>query len=232
MQNILILDIEATGLDHQKDTVVEVAAALWSVPHRALLDVRSMLVRTEQLNAAFHVNRIPDALIAQGNVGWSEAESLIGDMMYDADATVAHNADYDRAWFSKDVAERTPWICSCDDLDWPRTTQSKGLVSLALDHGVGVVSAHRALADVLTLARLFEAVAPILELQGRTLEEFLARGLRPKARFQALVPIERKDEAKSAGFHWNPGPVGKGWFRNMAIEDAALLRFPTRQVAK
>jgi DNA polymerase-3 subunit epsilon len=46
--------------------------------------------------------------------------------------------------------------------------------------------------------------------------------------FQALVPFERKDEAKAAGFKWNGSD--KTWTRQMAIEDATALGFPVKLI--
>lgn len=52
--------------------------------------------------------------------------------------------------------------------------------------------------------------------------------MRAKALFVALVPFERKDEAKAAGFQWDA--ARRQWLRTMAIEDAAALPFRTQQV--
>ena len=54
---------------------------------------------------------------------------------------------------------------------------------MALAHGVGVVSVHRALADVDTLARTLTAVAEL----GVDLGEFLERGMRPKVLVEGVV---------------------------------------------
>lgn len=79
--------------------------------------------------------------------------------------------------------------------------------------------------DVDMLGRLFTRA----EEMGSDLEAMLTRGLRPKALFEAVLPYDRRDEAKEAGFRWND-PIPRAWTRRMAIEDAALLPFETRQV--
>ena len=74
------------------------------------------------------------------------------------------------------------------------------------------------------MARLFTRAKEL----GVDLSAMLARGLRPKATFVAMVPIEQKDLAKEAGFRWDPAK--KQWKRMMAIEDAEALGFPVKQI--
>lgn len=224
VETILILDTETTGTDDAA-VCIEVACALYSVRHAAVIRSFSSLIRSES-NAAEAVNHIAPALLVdapESGPVWS-AVARVG---ANAGAVVAHNAEFDQRFQRAFVPGTKSWICSMDDLLWPRATRlGEGLISLALAHGIGVANAHRAAADVDLLARLFTRAAEM----GADLEAMLARGLRPKALFQALVPFERNHEAKAAGFRWND-PVPKAWTRRMAIEDVAALSFPTREVS-
>jgi len=221
MKNILFLDTETTGFDHEKDAVVEVAYALWSVPHRSMIDCRSFLIDSGQPNAAEHVNRIPDAMIRNHGRDWGSAQEDTARAISRADIVVAYNAEFDRGWFDEKVAEVRPWVCACDDIEWPTKTKSRSLIDVAIGHDVGVVHAHRAMSDVMLLVRLFESVAR----HGADIEAMLVRAMRPKARYLSLAPFSQKDEVKAAGFHWIDDGREKGWFRNMAIEDAETLPF-------
>jgi DNA polymerase-3 subunit epsilon len=107
-----------------------------------------------------------------------------------------------------------------DDLAWPRGAGSKSLVALALAHGVGVSTAHRALTDCLLIAHTLERLP---ELGVVDVKAFLRRGLRPKAKFRALVSYETNSLAKAAGFRWEPN--ARMWTRTMAVEDVAGLPF-------
>jgi DNA polymerase-3 subunit epsilon len=100
----------------------------------------------------------------------------------------------------------------------------ESLVSLALRHGLGVASAHRAMADCDLLVRLFTRAREM----GADLQEMVALGLRERAKFAAAVPRERNGELKAAGFRWDPDR--RVWWREMAVEDAAALPFPTRRI--
>jgi len=123
-----------------------------------------------------------------------------------------------------------PWIDTCGAVDWPMQSKpNTNLISLALDHGLGVVDPHRALSDCMLIARLITRCNDLRHQTGHDVQAILARGLRPRATYEALVPFERKDEAYDAGFHWDR--VKRQWLRKMAREDTPLLPFRVREVA-
>ncbi len=221
MKNILILDTETTGVDPKVDAVIEVGCILYSVEHVTPIEYYAALIRHDS-NAAESINRISIASLADARpapVAWERVQILAEK----ADAIVAHNAPFDFGFSPVGIREAAPWICSMSDLAWPKQGQSRSLVSLTLDHDLGIVMAHRALSDCDMLARLFTRAHEL----GCDLSAMLARGLRPKALFQAIVSFDDKDKAKAAGFQWE-APT-KRWLRTMAIEDAAALPFRTVQ---
>lgn len=218
LRRVLILDTETSSLDPATGHLLEVAIAGYDLQH-GLLNAHSWLCRAPT-NEAERVNGIPVELVQNWGIPSREkAQDTIGGCAANFDAVVAHSADFDRSWIG-DLGK--PWICTCDDVTWPKPSTSKSLVAIALAHGVGVSSAHRALADVMTLVALFDRVR-----ESHDLGAMLARGLRPKARFVSLAPFDRKDEVKAAGFRWEP--TQKVWTRTMAIEDAPTLPFEVRQ---
>jgi DNA polymerase-3 subunit epsilon len=224
MKLVMLLDTECTGLE-DTDTCIEVAIAVYSVPHAAVVESFSSLIQHTGGNPAEAVNGIPAEMLINAPYA-DDVWCYVRERVRWVDAIIAHNAAFDRRFVPGDLASEKPWICSCDDLLWPMAPKPRaGLVALALAHGLGVSHAHRAAVDVDLLARLLTRVRE----QGTDLHKFLARGLRPKATFQALVPFDRKDEAKAAGFSWEAG--SKRWLRTMAIEDAALLPFKVREAA-
>lgn len=222
LTSILILDTETTGADDGA-CCVEVAAVLYSVTHAATIAAyRSLIAALD--NPAQTINRIPEGLVRAApapDVVWPQVHALAAGV----DALVSHGADFDRRFVPRDVTT-APWICSMNDLAWPRARRpGDNLVALALAHDLGVSHAHRAMVDCDLLARLFTRVVEL----GTDLQAFLAHGLRPKARFQALVPFERKDEAREAGFRWNEDGQRR-WVRTMAVDDAHALPFPVRVI--
>lgn len=254
MKTIAILDTETTDVDPFKGHLLEVGCVLWSVEHRAIIESRSWLVANGDLNVnpAIAVNGIEPALLFHGY-----DEPIIGEqlalMTADVDAYTAWNAGFDSEWIAVCMPgalnDSKPWFDAMDDLEWPRASSSRKLVEVALAHGVGVVDAHRALTDCLTIARLLDRVAFDLDAldQGRaeggeatrmpgSFVTWLERSLRPKVHVE--VPWERYDAAKTPaknevykahGFRWNPKPVER-WRRKMFREDAAKLPFEVVEV--
>ncbi len=231
MENVLIIDVETTGLTPKTDVVIEIGAVLYSVSHAAIIEVHSMILDATDndsnpitQNAAEHINRIPARLLRDGyapELAWPFIEQV----GRQAQAVLAHNAEFDRSFVPAEVLANKPWICTYG-IRWPReTAPAMSLVNLALAHGLGVVDAHRAINDCLLIARLLTRCA---EMGPGTIDSLLAQGLRPQAMFQALVSFDDKDKAKAAGFRWD-GPTKK-WLRKMAIADTHDLDFDTVQV--
>lgn len=221
MKTLLVVDTETSSLDPKTGHLLEVAAAVWSVEHRALVRARSWLVQAPA-NPAVAVNGIPESLLPRGAEAGDVMRQVYAVAIKECDAIIAHNADFDRAWFTPEI-QRLTWICSCDDIDWPRGASSRSLTALALAHGVGVADAHRALPDVLTMCRLLERAGELADL-----DLMLMRTQRPKARFVANLPREKNDLLKEHRFRWDPHR--REWWRRMFVEDSAELPFSVMKV--
>jgi DNA polymerase-3 subunit epsilon len=225
VKTVLIVDVETSGLLAGQDALLEVGVAVWSVEHSALIEACSFLVRASE-NAAAEMNGIPVALVRDART----VRPMVGTRLralvdsYGLDAALAHNAAFDQQWLPE--LHHLPWVCTMSDVKWPSASHARNLAAVALAHGVGVVDAHRALTDVLTVARLLEAVAK----RGHDVAALLAAGLRPKATFRALVSYEEREKAKQAGFGWDGAT--RQWTRTMAIEDAGALPFKVVRVGE
>lgn len=218
----LILDTETQGTDPATCACIEIGVILYDVEHATPIASFASLIRAES-NAAENVNRIPVGVLQTAPLA-SEVWPAVLAMASTCDAVLAHNAAFDRGFVPAELRDSKPWICTKDDLAWPRASRpGQSLVSLALDHGLGVSAAHRALTDCDLIARLLNLVGDDGDLTA-----FLAYGLRPKATYQALVSFDDRELAKAAGFGWD-GP-NKRWTRTMAIEDAEKLNFKTRKL--
>ncbi|MCP9840452.1 3'-5' exonuclease [Synechococcus sp. J7-Johnson] len=223
-QHLLILDTETTGLDPERDHCIEVGAVLFHVPSRAVLSQLSLLLPC-QSNAAKAINGI-DAAVSRLQQPWQAGLIYFQELVASADAMVAHNAAFDRAWFGRGHLPRIekPWICSMDDLRWPSECRLKATPSvrdLALAYGIPVWAAHRALTDCIYLAQVFE--------RCETLESLLLAGLEPRRLYRAELPYEQRHRAREAGFRWNE-PVAKAWSRRLSEREVNELDFPVRPV--
>lgn len=223
--NVLILDLETTGLDPEHHSVIEVGYVLWSAKARTLIEAYSTLLpAAEDGSGSEKVNGIPrDFVAVESEVGDPEvAWALVDAAAGRADVIVAHSAKFDRGFVEALPRQfenllTHPWVCTIEDFIWPIECSARNLVQLALCHGVGVLAAHRAVDDCLTLARMFDRLPDVDE----RLVHAYKRACRPKAEFISLAPWEQKDIVKAHGFHWN----GTVWHRYMAVADTAALPF-------
>lgn len=226
VRRCLIIDTETSGLEDDA-AVIEVGAILYSVENQCSLQEMSTLLPALK-NEAEPINRIKvaalDEIMATRSVSFA-METLFA-MSKAADVYVAHNSEFDSKKLFGDTRflplASLPWICTMSDFKWPVATREQGsLINIALDHGVGVASAHRALTDCRLIASLFDRME---DLQG-----MFAVATRPKALFVGLQPFDDNQLAKDAGFKWDR-LVPRKWSRMMAIEDATQLNFPVRRV--
>lgn len=236
---VLIFDVETTGLDPEKDRIIEVGYVLWDASFRTMMEVYSSLSFATQDGGEGSqvVNGIPRDLVDQWHMlgDPSIVWAMVADAARRADIVVAHSAEFDRKFVA--AFERTyegrnlhvseelatllgkPWVCTIEDFVWPVKCRARNLTELALCHGVGVVASHRSVNDCLTLTRMFESV---LDTEER-LEQARIKAARPKAEFVSLEPYEKKDVVKAAGFHWDG--ERRVWHRYLAVEDAERLPF-------
>lgn len=215
IETALIVDVETNGLDPQTCDVIEIGLILYSVRLQTVLSQQSRLFWSGE-NGAYDVNRIPVEALQIQDPNVSPCDWFL-DRVRSANVVVAHNAEFDSQWLPD---PGVPWLCTMTDFKWPRASRESGsLVNLALDHGIGVASAHRALTDCQLIAALFDRMD---DLPG-----MFAHAMRPARVWQAVVPFERKDLAKDAGFKWHPD--AKVWLRRMADDDVASLPFQVRE---
>jgi DNA polymerase III subunit epsilon len=221
VKRIAILDTETTGTDPENDLVIEVAVALFDLESKCVRAQFSSLIRGALSNNAYSINRIPSMWLEDAPLA-EDVWRRVGIVIDSADAFVAHQAAFDRSFTPEPLRSSRPWVCSKRHIEWPESKPGDALVHVALAHGVGVFSAHRAMTDVDTLARVFQAV-------GRrcNLVDMLRLAMRPRVRVISLAPFEQKDVVKSFGFEWIPDK--KYWVGEVFEEDVERLPFKTRR---
>lgn len=225
--NLLIIDTETTGVDPQKDSVVEVGAILYNVEHRTVLNQLSFLMPTcGAVNPAYPINRIkPEVLsdeLLDSRVEMTSV-ALFMAMHNQASYAVAHNADFDRQWFTGDVLPpvEIPWLCTYSDFRFPEKSNAS-LLEIAVAHGVPVVSAHRALTDCQLIAALFSRLD--------NLEEIIKDAATPRILYVVADSKSEyiKQQAKDIGFTWDKS-TGK-WRQVKKLTDNEVLQLPFKVV--
>lgn len=226
-----ILDTETTGLDHERDEIIEIAIRQW-VYHKKdhylvkPLDEYSALqepVNNKISEVITEITGITAEDVAGQQIDWGIVATILGE----SDFILAHNAGFDRPMIEavselREVSASKFWVCSFKQVDWAQM----GFLSskqelLSVFHGFHY-SGHRALTDIDALANLL--------LQGEYLKEILANAKTKQVRIDCIkAPFDSKDMLKLKGFSWNP--ARKFWTKLIAETDLEEMRtFLTNEV--
>ena len=219
IEKILILDTETTGLDENREEVIEVGCILFHVASRSVLSQVSFLLPVSK-NEAEHINRIPSD-ISNISQPWEKGLDFFLNLVDSCDLIVAHNAEFDKKWFGKGKLPllNKKWLCSLEDINWSfkKTLKSRPSVTdLALSFEVPVWNLHRALSDCYYLAEVFK--------KCKNLEDLLIKATEPRYLYKAIVSYEERTLAKNAGFRWN-SPIQGAWTRKLSENEAIKLDF-------
>ncbi len=222
--NIFVTDTETTGLPGSTPPpkMIEFAGALYNVEQKAVLAIAQCLLYSPE-NPAAGINGITQELLETMNPDNPVAKAVQDagranfQVLYDqADYIIAHNDVFDKQFLEPEFGYGKKWRCSKNDIKFPKSSSSRRLVHVAVDHGVWPWAAHRALNDVLVLADCLSQVPDLAEQISREKEEHCV--------WEATdLPFERKDEAKARGFRWNS--FKKVWFKTMTESETTQLPF-------
>jgi DNA polymerase III epsilon subunit-like protein len=173
---LLITDVETTGLDFKKEYIIELAAVLYSMKLRTVLQQWSTLMYAPS-NPVEHINHISQASLDAVSMVDVQPEVLYR-MAFDADAFVGHNIEFDRNFIltwgkgflvdGRPFPSEKPWICTYKEIVWNKPTVKKKLNIIAEAHGIPLGGEHRALFDCNLIAQLFSQL-PNLEEQIKNL---------------------------------------------------------------
>lgn len=168
--NLLILDLETTGLKPSECATIEIGAILYNVEHQQMLQCFSSLLPCQE-NPVEHINKIPAALTQQKYDSYP-FHSAFENMAFQSDAIIAHNASFDRGFIneieefkSKESSlQKKPWICTKNDFKWPSRPTRLRLQDICASFHIPYVEAHRSLSDCQLLAKCLSKVSNLKEM--------------------------------------------------------------------
>ena len=219
INSILIVDTETTGLDENKNQLIEIGCILFNIPAKEVLSQISFLLPVS-INEAENINGISPEM-TQISQPWEDAISFFYKLVDCCDYIVAHNVEFDKKWFGigKLRTLDKKWICSLDDINWSfkeKVKRRPSVTDLALAFGVPVWNLHRALSDCFYLSEVFK--------KCENLEDLLIDASKPRYLYKAIVSYEDRLLAKEAGFRWN-NPVQGAWTKRLSENEAVNLNF-------
>ena len=225
LRRAVFVDVETTGLGHEHDDVIELAA----LPFTYTLDGRVVEVLHNEAQVhrqdpgrplpaeITHLTGLTDDDLRGERIDVEAVTALIER----CGLVVAHNAGFDRAFVEKALpaARRKPWACSRAEVPWTAEGfASQALHCLLCALGVYAPDRHRALADCQAGVWL---LAQRLPVSGTTvLSAMRGRALVPTERLWAVrAPFESKDLLRGRGYRWMPHmreAIERSWWTELA----------------
>jgi DNA polymerase III subunit epsilon len=220
----LIIDLETTSLDTERNEVLEIAAIKFGYADDRITSVIDTFQAFQQPSAPIEpaitaLTGITDAMVEGHHVDSTALEQFVAD----SHIVIAHSAAFDRK-----VAERhwpffanCHWACSATGIDWKAHGLSgAGLTYLLSECGL-FHDAHRALDDCHAVLEILALDLPGTEQSG--LAALLDRARRPQHRIWADgAPFALKDALKQRGYRWNDGTDGRprSWY--VDVDDTSV----------
>ena len=234
---VMGLDFETSGMDPLVHSVTEVGAAMWDTDLHMPVRLMGYLVYDPAAvwqDGASDCSGVTQELCRRYGKDSESVLRMLATWYGQCDAVCAHNGNsFDRlfweAWcerlgYGHAKDENKVWIDTMTDTELP-PEWSRKLPYLATHYGFTNPFPHRAVFDVLTMLR-------ILDCQNLNRVMELAKS--PSILVQALVPFERKDEAKARGYWWEAD--NRRWVKRMkavqAESEQQAAGFPVKILRK
>lgn len=221
----IFLDVETTGLDPMRDTVIELAM----LPFDYTVDGRVLTVGEPFVRLRDPCYPIPPPVTALTGItdemvkGAAIDPAEVTACVEEAAFVVAHNAQFDRRFCERiwPIFASKPWACSFREIRWSdEGFEGAKLCHLAAGHGF-FFDGHRAADDCRAGV---EILARKLPTSGRTgLAALLESARCPRFRVRAVkAPYILRSLLKSKGYRWSDGADGRAraWF--IDVEEADL----------
>ena len=218
---VAIVDMETSGLDPDRDKIIELAVMLVFVDNNG--DVTGYAKPVSWLEDP-GIPLEPDITMLTGLanhhlVGHQIPDEFVVGMLDRADLLVAHNCSFEIDWLERrypSIAGK-PWARSMRDIPWLKLgLDGRAQTALLMQHG-WFSDAHRAAADVWSLFVLLnETRSGWLKGKPRThLQRLLKAADTDTVMVEARgAPFSAKDRLKSRGYRWYAGPP-KFWAKEI-----------------
>lgn len=232
----LLVDVETTGLDPQRDEIIELAMTPFTYGFDGtVFSVGDGFQGLRQPSESI----TPEITAITGITNEMVAGQVIDPVQVaksaaPASLVIAHNAAFDRRFLERfsDVFSTKPWACSLSQIDWAAEGfEGAKLAYLAQAAGF-FYDRHRAMHDCLAT---IELLAMRLPRSGVTGLSRLLDGARTVAwRIWAEnSPFDLKDVLKARGYRWNgdPGPQPRAWYIDVVdAQREAEVTFLQREI--
>lgn len=214
------LDTETTGMDPEKDRIIEIALVPFEYDDAGNI-YRVLPAYNALQDPGFpipelitKITHITDDMVRGQAISWD----IVSEVLSTASLVVAHNARFDRPFVENMLEDfkTITWGCSIADVEWNEEGfEGVKLDYLAYKHGF-FYEGHRATIDCLAGIEILHQTLPV---SGATaLFRVIQNANRVDVRLWAEgAPFDKKDELRLRGYRWSPGDNGKpkAWYRDL-----------------
>lgn len=205
----VFLDIEATGLSHIDDKLIELGMVKFEYTSDGKI-YRILEEFNEYQDPKVKISEFITGLtgISDDMVSGKKIDSLkVANFLSEVDIIIAHNAKFDRAFFEMtfpDVPVKS-WGCSMFDISWKSEgIESHKLEYIAYKHNF-FYEGHRAIIDCLVGIHV---LSNNLENSNQlALHQLLNNSMQPRYKLWAKqAPYDCKDQLRERGYRWGVHP--------------------------
>lgn len=213
----ILLDVETTGLDQQKDEVIELGMVKFDyVSDGRIAGLRDVFSSFNEPSAP-----IPPEVTALTGItnemvaGQRIDEATVSSFADDAVIVIAHNASFDRKFAERywPIFQRKAWGCSATEVEWRKHGFEGSRLGYLLNGAGFFHQAHRAVDDC---HALLEILAFELPTTGTPALFILLEQARKKTMrvWAEQSPFDLKDLLKRRGYRWSDGSDGRprSWY--------------------
>jgi DNA polymerase III subunit epsilon len=227
VKTAILLDVETTGLDVQKDEVIELGMLKFDyVGDGRIVGVRDVFSSFNESSIPIPaevtaLTGITEETVAGHRIDASAVESFVRDSVI----TIAHNSAFDRKFAERfwPVFEHKAWGCSATEVEWRQHGFAGAQLGYLLNGAGFFHHAHRAVDDCHALLEILAVDLPTAGRAGAcaALEQARRKTIRVWAE---QSPFDLKDALKRRGYRWNDGSDGRprSWYIDIsetAVDD-------------
>ncbi|MET4493457.1 DNA polymerase-3 subunit epsilon [Bradyrhizobium sp. LA7.1] len=213
----ILLDVETTGLDQNKDEVIELGMVKFDyLPDGRIAGLRDTFTSFNEPSAPIPpevtaLTGITDEMVAGHRIDGESVSSFVDDAVI----VIAHNAGFDRKFAERywPVFQRKAWGCSATEIEWRKHGFEGSRLGYLLNGAGFFHQAHRAVDDCHALLELLAFELPTTGTSA--LSVLLDQARKKTVRVWAeQSPFDLKDALKRRGYRWSDGSDGRprSWF--------------------
>lgn len=213
----VFLDIETTGLLYSNDKLIELGIVKFEYTEDGrIFNLLEEFSSYQEPNIPIpqHITKltgITDDMVK----GHSIDESAVSEYLKDVDIIIAHNAQFDRAFFETTFPNITPkaWACSMQDINWKDEDISSFKLEYIAYRYDFFYEGHRAIIDC--LAGIHILAQKLLISEVPVLKRLLDNAMQLEFKLWAKnAPYDCKDLLKTRSYRWGIHPINnyKSWY--------------------